>query len=232
MVPPELSLYLYEMYKLRGVRIIAGAKPARLEGEAGVQRMVLENGRPLEASLVVMGVGVRPNTELARAAGLALDERGALLVDEFLRTSDPHIYAAGDIAAWPDPTFGRRLRVEHWDVARAQGLRAGRNMVGEGKPYQTLPYFYFDLFELNFEAWGDLTTWDAAVLRGGLESGFALYCFAAGSLTGVLAVGRPDAERKPMQALVRARAAQAALVGRLQDKSIELGALAHSLASA
>jgi hypothetical protein len=94
----------------------------------------------------------------------------AVVVDEQLRTSDPDIYAAGDIAAWPDPTFGRRLRVEHWDVAYRQGLRAGRNMAGEEKPYTTLPTFFSDLFDLSFEVWGDLTAWDQTVLRGSLPA--------------------------------------------------------------
>ena len=145
----ELSTFLQVKYEANGVRILAGTKPDRLEGNGKVERVKLDNGETLDVELVVMGVGIRLDTELARDAGLKLGEKGAVVVDEYLRTSDPNIYAAGDIAAWPDPTFGKRLRVEHWDVARRQGLRAGRNMAGEEKFYTTLPYFFSDLFDFT-----------------------------------------------------------------------------------
>jgi 3-phenylpropionate/trans-cinnamate dioxygenase ferredoxin reductase subunit len=225
-VPEELSALLYAKYGANGVRILSGTKPVRLEGDERVRQAVLDSGETLAVDLVVMGVGIRLNTELARDAGLGLGERDAVIVDETLRTSDPNIYAAGDIAAWPDPTFGKRLRVEHWDVARRQGLRAGRNMAGEEKPYTSLPYFFSDLFDFSFEVWGDLTAWDRTVTRGTLESGsFALYYFDQGKMVGVLAVGRPDEERKPMQALVKARPAYEDVAAELVDEGVDLGAL-------
>jgi 3-phenylpropionate/trans-cinnamate dioxygenase ferredoxin reductase subunit len=225
-VPEELGAFLQAKYEANGVRILPETKPDRLEGEGKVERVVLDNGETLNVSLVVMGVGIRLNTQLARDAGLALGEKGAVIVDEYLRTSDPNIYAAGDIAAWPDPTFGKRLQVEHWNVARGQGLRAGRNMAGEEKPYRTLPYFFSDLFDLSFEVWGNLTAWDQTLRRGTLESGsFALYYFDQGQMVGVLAVGRPDEERKPMQALVKARPAYEDLAAKLSDQEVDLSTL-------
>jgi len=227
-VPQELSALLHAKYAAHGVRILSGTKPERLEGSGRVERAVLDSGEALDVDLVVMGVGIRLNSELAHDARLEMGERGAVVVDETLRTSDPHIYAAGDIAAWPDPTFGKRLRVEHWDVARRQGLRAGRNMAGEEKPYTSLPYFFSDLFDFSFEVWGDLSAWDRTVTRGTLESGsFALYYFAEEKMVGVLAVGRPDEERKPMQALVKARLAFEGVKGRLADEAVDLSALAE-----
>ena len=227
-VPRELSALLHAKYAAHGVRILSGTKPERLEGSGRVERAVLDSGEALDVDLVVMGVGIRLNSELAHDARLEMGERGAVVVDETLRTSDPHIYAAGDIAAWPDPTFGKRLRVEHWDVARRQGLRAGRNMAGEEKPYTSLPYFFSDLFDFSFEVWGDLSAWDRTVTRGTLESGsFALYYFAEEKMVGVLAVGRPDEERKPMQALVKARLAFEGVKGRLADEAVDLSALAE-----
>jgi 3-phenylpropionate/trans-cinnamate dioxygenase ferredoxin reductase subunit len=226
-VTEELSAYLGELYAAHGVRILAGTKPARLEGTERAERAVLDNGETLDVDLVVMGVGIRLNTALAEQAGLEMWERGAVLVDEQLRTSDPDIYAAGDIAAWPEPTYGKRLRVEHWDVAFRQGMRAGRNMAGEEKAYTTLPYFFSDLFDLSFEAWGDLTAWDQTILRGSLESGsYAFYYFSGGTLTGVLAVDRPKAERKPMPALVKARPAYADVAAQLADEATDLATLA------
>ena len=224
--PEELSAFLNAKYEAKGVRILAGTKPDRLEGNGKVERVKLDDGETLDVDLVVMGVGIRLDTELARDAGLELGEKGAVVVDEYLRTSDPNIYAAGDIAAWPDPTFGQRLRVEHWDVARRQGLRAGRNMAGEEKPYTALPYFFSDLFDFSFEVWGSLTAWDQTVLRGTLEGGsFALYYFHQGKMVGVLAAGRPDEERKPMQALVKARPAYEDVAAKLSDEGVDLGTL-------
>jgi NADPH-dependent 2,4-dienoyl-CoA reductase/sulfur reductase-like enzyme len=228
-----LSAHLDALYAEHGVRILTGTKPERLEGADRVERAVLDNGETLEVSLVVMGVGIRLNTSLAEEAGLKMWERSAVWVDEQLRTSDPDIYAAGDIAAWPDPTFGKRLRVEHWDVAFRQGLRAGRNMAGEEKAYKTLPYFFSDLFDLSFEVWGDLTAWDQTVLRGSLPTpadagagSYAVYYFGQGTLTGVLAVGRPKAERKPMPALVKAHVSYADVADKLADEAIDLADLA------
>ena len=225
-VPQELSALLHAKYEAHGVQILPGTKPERLEGGENVERAVLDTGETLDIDLVVMGVGIRLNTKLARDVGLELGERGAVVVDETLRTSDPNIYAAGDIATWPDPTFGKRLRVEHWDVARRQGLRAGRNMAGEEKPYTSLPYFFSDLFDFSFEVWGNLTAWDQTVTRGALESGsFALYYFDQGRMVGVLAVGRPDEEREPMQALVRARPEYADVATELRDEGADLSTL-------
>jgi 3-phenylpropionate/trans-cinnamate dioxygenase ferredoxin reductase subunit len=227
-VPEELSAALQDKYASHGVHILTRTTPQRLEGHENVGRAVLDNGEALDVDLVVMGVGIRLNTELARDAGLEMGERGAVVVDEFLRTSDPDIYAAGDIAAWPDPTYGKRLRVEHWDVARQQGMRVGRNMAGEEKPYDQLPYFFSDLFDLSLEVWGDLTAWDRTVRRGTIEGGsYAFYYFDEGRLTGVLAVGRPGEERKPMQALVQARPAYADVGERLADEATDLAALAN-----
>jgi NADPH-dependent 2,4-dienoyl-CoA reductase/sulfur reductase-like enzyme len=224
--PEELSVALHATYESNGVRILAGDTPDRLKGDGRVEQAVLTSGETLDVELVVMGVGIRLNTELARVSGLERTERGAVVVDEYLRTSEPDIYAAGDIAAWPDATFGKRLRVEHWDVARRQGRRAGQNMAGNAKPYTALPYFFSDLFDLSFEVWGDLTSWDQAVLRGSLESNsFAYYYFDQGRLTGVLAAGRPDGERKPMQALVKARPAHGEIASRLPDEAVDLSVL-------
>jgi NADPH-dependent 2,4-dienoyl-CoA reductase/sulfur reductase-like enzyme len=224
--PEELSGLLDAKYENSGVRILSGTKPESLEGNGTVERAKLDNGEMLDVDLVVMGVGIRLNTNLARDAGLELGENGAVIVDEYLRTSDPSIYAAGDIAAWPDPTFGKRLRVEHWDVARRQGLRAGRNMASQEKPYTALPYFFSDLFDFSFEVWGHLTAWDQTVLRGTLEGGrFALYYFDEKRMVGVLAVGRPDEERKPMQALVKARPAYEDVAAKLHDEGVDLSTL-------
>jgi NADPH-dependent 2,4-dienoyl-CoA reductase/sulfur reductase-like enzyme len=205
--PPELSAHIEAAYHERGVSILAENRPAAFVGVEKAEAASLDDGTEIGVDLVVLGVGVALDTDLAQTAGLAVGPRGEVLVDEFLSTSARDVYAAGDIAAWPDPTFGEQLRVEHWDVARRQGIRAGRAMAGDVKPYVALPYFFSDLFDLSIEVWGHLDSWDQTVLRGSLASGsFAFYYFDQGTLVGVLAADCPGAERKPMQALVKRRA--------------------------
>lgn len=224
-VPKELSHHLTHMYQEHGVRLLPGVSPVRFEGDGRVQRAVLDSGETLDVDMVVMGVGIRLNTALAKEAGLELGERDAVMVNEQLRTSDPDIYAAGDIAAWPDPTFGR-LRVEHWDVARAQGLHAGRNMAGEERTYTTLPYFFSDLFDLSFEVWGNLSQWDATILRGEVDGGpYSFFYFYEGKMVGALAVDLADDDRKPLQALIRAQAPRRDVSTRLADPSLSLASL-------
>ena len=225
-VPEAYSQLLHDTFETEGVRILSGAKPERLEGDGGVEGAVLDDGRALTVDMVVMGVGIRLNTELAADAGLELTERSEVVVDETLRTSDPDIYAAGDIAAWPDPTFRERLRVEHWDVARRQGLRAGRNMAGEQKPYASLPYFFSDMFDLSFEAWGNLRSWDETVMRGELgSSSYQLFYFDQGRLVGVLTVGRLGDARKAIPKLVKARLGYDAAAAKLRDEDVDLSTL-------
>lgn len=225
-VPEAFSHLLQLKYETAGVHILPGTKPESLNGDKQVEWAVLDDGESLEADLVVMGVGIRLNTELAASAGLEMDERGGVIVDEYLRTSDPNIYAAGDIASWPDATFDKRLRVEHWDVAWRQGMRAGRNMAGENKPYRTLPYFFSDLFDISLEVWGDLSAWDQTVQRGKLESGsYAFYYFHKGQMVGVLAVNRPESERDPMVNLIKARPKIKDIGAKLEDESLGLSVL-------
>ncbi len=225
-VVPELSAYLAAKFAAHGVEILPGVTPLRFEGRERVERVLLSNGRSLAVGLVVMGVGIRLDTDMARAAGLALDPQGAVLVDQFLAASAPDIYAAGDIASWPSALYDKRLRVEHWDVAYNQGLRAGRNMAGENKPYRTLPLFFSDIYDFSFDVCGDLTSWEQTLLRGSLDSGsFAYFYFRAGTLTAALTANRPKEEGQAAAALIRARMGYELLAGRLVDEAFDLSTL-------
>ncbi len=230
-VPNEISQYLTELFGKHAVKVIPGTIAKGIYGERSVETVELENGERIDADLVVMGVGIDLNTDLAREAGIELrEEDQAVIVDESLRTHTPHIYAAGDIAAWPDRSFHKRMRVEHWDVARGQGWCAGQNMAGGISAYQSIPYFFSDLFDLSFEVWGDLTTWDQTIQRGRLSSGsFAFYYFSKGSLVGVLAVDRPDAEREPMQSMVGAHVVYEDVKDVLGDEHSELSEIGVSI---
>jgi len=120
----------------------------------------------VEADLVVVGIGVGPNASLAEAAGLDTDN--GVLVDEQLRTSDPDIYAIGDVANHQHPVLGRRIRVEHWDTAIGQGEHVAAVMMGKDEPYSRLPYFFTDQYDLGMEYVGSVGPdgYDDVVLRG------------------------------------------------------------------
>ena len=150
--PARLGAYLNDTYREKGVEVLAESTVTDIEvGESGAT-VTLDDGRRLAADRVVAGIGIEPDVTLARAAGLGVDN--GILVDERLQTTQPGIYAAGDVANYPDAMLGMRRRVEHADAARAMGRAAGRNMAGAGEAYHYLPMFYSDLFELGYEAVG------------------------------------------------------------------------------
>jgi len=151
--PESLGRYLTEQYRGRGVEILAGDVPLsiRREGDGYVTRN--RTGREIRTDLVVVGIGITPEVSLARAAGLSTGN--GVIVDEFLQTSAPDIYAAGDVALFPEAGFGPR-RLEHWDNAVSQGKHAGRNMAGAREPFTYVPFFFSDLFEFGYEAVGDV----------------------------------------------------------------------------
>jgi 3-phenylpropionate/trans-cinnamate dioxygenase ferredoxin reductase component len=154
--PPSLAAFLDDYYRERGVELLPGVKV--VDGRAGDEgvELVLSDGRRLRTDAAVAGLGVTPDTALAEQAGL--DVSDGVVVDAQLRTSDPDIWAAGDMASFHNPSLGRRLRVEHENAAVEMGAHAGRAMAGAGEDYTTLPYFYSDLFDLGYEAVGLLDT--------------------------------------------------------------------------
>jgi NADPH-dependent 2,4-dienoyl-CoA reductase/sulfur reductase-like enzyme len=150
--PPELSRWLVDYYRGKGVTVHTGTTVERVESRNGKLRIA---GGSLAADVVVAGLGIEPDVELARQIGLEVTD--GVVVDEYLRTSRETIYAAGDVANFHNPALDRRLRVEHEDNANTMGETAGRNMAGAGQRYDHLPFFYSDLFELGYEAVGDLS---------------------------------------------------------------------------
>jgi NADPH-dependent 2,4-dienoyl-CoA reductase/sulfur reductase-like enzyme len=143
-----------KVYQDRGVNVLSGDEPVAIENVRGRLRTRTRAGHEIDSDFVVVGVGIAPQSTLARDAGLILKD--GVVVNRFLETSRPGIYAAGDLAAFPCPALGRRLRMEHWDNARAQGLRAGDNMAGGRQSYAYLPYFFSDLFDFGYEAVGEV----------------------------------------------------------------------------
>jgi 3-phenylpropionate/trans-cinnamate dioxygenase ferredoxin reductase subunit len=151
--PPDLAEFITAYYRERGVNVRAGASVTGVIRRAGGLIVQTDSGEIGPVDGVVAGLGIAPNVALARAAGLEVGD--GILVDECLRTSAPGIYAAGDVANYPDAHLGRR-RVEHEDNATAMGRHAGRAMAGHAAPYARLPFFYSDLFDLGYEAVGEL----------------------------------------------------------------------------
>jgi 3-phenylpropionate/trans-cinnamate dioxygenase ferredoxin reductase subunit len=158
--PSELSNYLNDFYRQKGVEVIPGVKVSDIRRENGAYQVTTDKGQIINASGVVAGLGIRPNVELAQSIGLKVGD--GIVVDDTLHTSNPNIFAAGDVAEFYNPPLGRRLRFEHEDNANSMGKQVGRNMAGAMEPYHHLSYFYSDLFELGYEAVG--------VLSSGLET--------------------------------------------------------------
>jgi len=152
--PEPLGRAVQTVFRERGVNILAEDTPVSISRSKGGFLTRTRSGHEIESDMVVAGIGIAPEVGLAQAAGLAVQD--GVVVDEFLRTARSDIYAAGDLASFPCPALGRRLHIEHWDNARAQGLCAGRNMAGGREPYDYLPYFFSDLFGLGYEAVGEV----------------------------------------------------------------------------
>jgi 3-phenylpropionate/trans-cinnamate dioxygenase ferredoxin reductase subunit len=152
--PSGLSRFVSRFYKLKGIEMLARKKASGLAPRDKQLVLKMSDGREIVVDGVVAGVGIVPNVELAQKAQLKVED--GIVVDEFLRTSHPDIYAAGDVAAFHNPALGKRIRVEHEDNANTMGRMAGRNMAGKSEPYHHLPSFYSDMFELGYEAVGEL----------------------------------------------------------------------------
>jgi NADPH-dependent 2,4-dienoyl-CoA reductase/sulfur reductase-like enzyme len=152
--PADLSAFLVDYYRQKGVEMRIGEGMAGLEPRAGKVVVKTTAGREVTAEIAIAGLGIVPNTDLAEQAGLRIDN--GIVVDETLRTNEPDIYAAGDVANFYSPALGARLRVEHEDNANTMGRAAGRAMAGATEVYRHLPFFYSDLFDLGYEAVGDL----------------------------------------------------------------------------
>jgi 3-phenylpropionate/trans-cinnamate dioxygenase ferredoxin reductase subunit len=207
-----------DLHREHGVELLTRAGVEAFEGDGRVERVRLAGGRTVDCATVVVGVGVAPRTALAEAAGLAVDN--GVLVDATLQASAPDVYAAGDVANLEHPFFRRRVRVEHWANALNQGPAAARNMLGAGEPYERLPYFFSDQYDVGMEYSGLASGTDRVVTRGDVPGReFIAFWMTEGRVVAGMNVNVWDVTG-PIQALIRSRAQVD--VARLQDPDVPL----------
>jgi NADPH-dependent 2,4-dienoyl-CoA reductase/sulfur reductase-like enzyme len=192
---PEMSRFFENYYAARNVEILARSNVAALEGKGHVSAVRLEGGRTIPCDMVVAGVGALPVAELF--AGSAIEGPDGVEVNEYLETAAPGVFAAGDIANYPDKIFEKRRRVEHWDNAVSQGQHWARVVTGDRQPFVHVPYFFSDVFDLSYEFWGDTHGATQTVVRGDLRSSsFSVWWLAEQRLVAAFLMNRPDDERQ------------------------------------
>jgi 3-phenylpropionate/trans-cinnamate dioxygenase ferredoxin reductase subunit len=176
-----------------GVKVHGGQEVVRFEGDGErVNKVVTKSGLEIECDFVVAGIGVTPDITLARSAGLELGEQGGVRCSEELETSEPRIFAAGDICEYDSPVHGKPMRIEHWDVAFNQGKTAAFNMLGRGLEHNVVPYFFSDLADwVSMEYVGPGS--GEPVVRGSMEEhDFTVFYVDEGEVKAALTVGRSD----------------------------------------
>jgi 3-phenylpropionate/trans-cinnamate dioxygenase ferredoxin reductase subunit len=188
----EVGIYFQNVLTEHGVKVHGSEELERFEGKDRVQKIVTKSGLEVECDFVVIGAGVHPDIHLAQQTGIATDS--GVITDKFLESSVPGIYAAGDIAEYDSVIHGKRLRIEHWDVAFNHGKTAAFNMLGKQQPHDVVPYFWSDLADwTSMEYVGPASDWDEVWFRGSRDEGeFSAWYIKDGKVAGTLAVGRSD----------------------------------------
>jgi 3-phenylpropionate/trans-cinnamate dioxygenase ferredoxin reductase subunit len=188
---PEVGRVFQNTLTEHGVKVHGGQELERFEGDERVGKVVTKSGLEIDCDFVVIGAGVTPEITLAERAGL--DTATGVLVDRYLETSAPGVFAAGDIAEYDSVVHDRRLRIEHWDVAFNQGKYAALNMLGQQQEYDVVPYFWSDLADWSsMEYVGPASEWDEIWIRGSLDGAFTAFYVHGRRLAAALTIGRSD----------------------------------------
>ena len=220
----SLAGFFQDYCARKGVTFYTNERVAEIRREGRSCTVVTRAGRELPCDFVCVGVGIVPNVELAQEAGLAI--ANGVVVNEFLQSSHRDIYAAGDVASYLDPVFGKRRRVEHWGHAEYSGQLAGRNMAGAHEPYDLLTYVWSDIFDLHLEFAGDESEQDQVLARGRREDGaFTVLYLKQGALRAYFAVNADSKVLPTLQRLIKTRTSLAQLENQLQDPSFAIESL-------
>jgi 3-phenylpropionate/trans-cinnamate dioxygenase ferredoxin reductase component len=191
---PEMSRFFETYYSSRGVRLVKSVSVTELRDRGVVSSAVLSNGQTIQCDLTVAGIGVEPVTDVVASSGLGIGN--GIVVNEYLQTSHPDVFAAGDVANYQDVLFEKRRRVEHWDNAVSQGQYCARSLMGDKSPFKHVPYFFSDVFDLSYEYWGDSSGADQVVHRGDLSTNsFSVWWARQERLLAAFTMNRPDEER-------------------------------------
>ncbi len=218
---PEMSSFFESYYKSRGVRFAMQAAIREIRGSGAVTSIVLTDGQEIPCDMVVAGIGVRPATDFLTTSGIEIDN--GVVVNQYLETNQPGIYAAGDIANYQDVLFGKRRRVEHWDNAVSQGQYCARALMGERAEFRHVPYFFSDVFDLSYEFWGDPAAAGDIAHRGDMTTNsFSVWWTRGQRLVAAFAMNRPEDERDVAPKWIEAR--QRLAIARLRDASQPIAA--------
>ena len=189
-VSPMISDYYRDYHTAKGVEILTGTTVTGLRGDTRVAEVCLADGGSRSAELVVVGIGIEPNTELATAVGIDCDN--GILVDDHCRTSDPKVFAIGDCSNHPNPYLGRRVRLESVQNAVDQARVAAANIAGRDTSYREVPWFWSDQYDLKLQMAGVCSGYDDLVIRGSrTESKFSVFYFAGNHLVAIDSINRP-----------------------------------------
>jgi NADPH-dependent 2,4-dienoyl-CoA reductase/sulfur reductase-like enzyme len=186
-IPPLLGSFYADLHRQRGVDLRTSTRVSRITDENGRACVHTENGDAFAADALLVGIGVIPNSDLAQSAGLEIEN--GIVVDEYGRTRDPRIYAAGDVTSHFNPLLGRRIRLESWQNAQNQAIAVARNIQGIAKPYAEVPWFWSDQYELNLQIAGIPQAGDEVVRRGVLGRGpVVFFHLRGGKLAAAIAI--------------------------------------------
>jgi NADPH-dependent 2,4-dienoyl-CoA reductase/sulfur reductase-like enzyme len=210
---PELSQQLLALYREHGVEVLLEEEVAGFGGAERLEHVEAKSGVCVTADMAVVGVGVIPNVDLLGGSGIEVDN--GVVVNERFETSAPTVYAAGDVANFFDPLFGRRRRIEHWSNANYQGTEVGRVLAGQGDGYDTVSSFFSEVFGVTLKVLGDVSRFDELTADGTLESGLLASYGENGGLVGALSVGQSEEIEALAKDLIAERAPTWALHGGL-----------------
>ncbi len=189
-VTPEISNWMLNYHSKNGVDIRLNTGIELFEGKENLESALLSNGKKVDCTIAVVGIGVIPNSEIASVSGIDVDN--GIVVNEKTQTSDPDIYAAGDVANHPNAILERRLRLESYENAQNQGIAAGKAMLGGTEPYSEIPWFWSDQFDVNIQMIGLPENWDSTATRGSPdENQFITFYLKNGIIDGAISINNP-----------------------------------------